>query len=30
MLFSDKLYLMPLPYDEITKNSKLQQNPGWQ
>ncbi|MBC7888238.1 MAG: RagB/SusD family nutrient uptake outer membrane protein [Ferruginibacter sp.] len=29
LVFSDKLYLMPLPYDEITKNSKLEQNPGW-
>lgn len=29
LVFSDKLYLMPLPYDETTKNSKLDQNPGW-
>ncbi|CAN5360302.1 RagB/SusD family nutrient uptake outer membrane protein [soil metagenome] len=29
MVFNEKLYLMPLPYDETTKNSNLQQNPGW-
>ena len=29
LVFSDKLYLMPLPYNEITKNSRLEQNPGW-
>jgi len=29
LVFSDKLYLMPLPFDETTKNSKLEQNPGW-
>lgn len=29
LVFSDKLYLMPLPYDEILKNSSLEQNPGW-
>ncbi len=29
MVFSDRLYLMPIPYDEITKNSNLEQNPGW-
>jgi len=29
MVFNEKLYLMPIPYDEITKNSKLEQNPGW-
>lgn len=29
MVFSDKLYLMPIPYDEIVKNLKLEQNPGW-
>jgi starch-binding outer membrane protein, SusD/RagB family len=29
MVFSERLYLMPIPYDEITKNSKLEQNPGW-
>jgi starch-binding outer membrane protein, SusD/RagB family len=28
-VFSDKLYFMPIPYDEISKNSKLEQNPGW-
>lgn len=30
MAFSEKLYLMPIPYDETIKNSKLEQNPGWQ
>ena len=29
MVFSDKLYLMPIPYDETVKNLKLEQNPGW-
>jgi hypothetical protein len=29
MVFADKLYLMPIPYDETTKNSALEQNPGW-
>lgn len=29
MVFSEKLYLMPIPYDEITKNRNLEQNPGW-
>lgn len=28
-VFSDKLYLMPLPFDETTKNAALEQNPGW-
>jgi hypothetical protein len=29
MVFSSRLYYMPLPYDEITKNRNLTQNPGW-
>lgn len=29
MVFTDKLYLMPIPFDETLKNSKLEQNPGW-
>jgi hypothetical protein len=29
MVFSDRLYLMPIPYDETTKNAALEQNPGW-
>ena len=29
MVFTDKLYLMPIPYDETLKNSNLEQNPGW-
>ena len=29
MVFNDKLYFMPVPYDEITKNANLDQNPGW-
>jgi len=29
MIFSDKLYFMPVPYDEVVKNSKMVQNPGW-
>jgi starch-binding outer membrane protein, SusD/RagB family len=28
-VFTDKLYYMPLPYDETVKNPNLQQNPGW-
>jgi len=28
-VFQDKFYHMPIPYDEITKNSKLIQNEGW-
>ncbi|OZI05487.1 RagB/SusD family nutrient uptake outer membrane protein [Siphonobacter sp. BAB-5385] len=27
--FQPRLYLMPLPYEEITKNLNLLQNPGW-
>lgn len=30
MVFSERLYLMPIPYDETIKNSSLEQNPGWQ
>jgi len=29
LIFSDKLYHMPIPYNEIVKNSKLIQNEGW-
>ncbi|MBC7888246.1 MAG: RagB/SusD family nutrient uptake outer membrane protein [Ferruginibacter sp.] len=29
MVFSDKLYFMPVPYDETTKNVNLEQNPAW-
>ncbi|WP_406826170.1 RagB/SusD family nutrient uptake outer membrane protein [Pedobacter sp. KACC 23697] len=29
LLFTNKLYHMPLPYSEIVKNSKLIQNEGW-
>ncbi len=29
MVFQDKLYHMPIPYDEIVKNSSMKQNPGW-
>ncbi|MES2777225.1 MAG: RagB/SusD family nutrient uptake outer membrane protein [Bacteroidota bacterium] len=29
MVFTNKLYHMPIPYDEITKNLKLIQNEGW-
>lgn len=29
MVFNEKLYLMPFPYDETLKNSNLEQNPGW-
>lgn len=29
MIFSQKLYHMPIPYSEITKNSRLIQNEGW-
>lgn len=27
--WDDKLYLLPFPYDEITMNPSLTQNPGW-
>lgn len=29
MVFNERLYLMPIPYDETTKSLKLEQNPGW-
>lgn len=29
LLFSNKLYHLPIPYDETTKNLKLIQNEGW-
>lgn len=29
MLFDNKLYHMPIPYDELTKNRALIQNEGW-
>jgi hypothetical protein len=29
MLFQNRLYHMPIPYDETTKNLKLVQNEGW-
>ncbi len=29
LVFNARLYYMPLPYDEITKNNNLVQNPGW-
>ncbi|HEX8425398.1 RagB/SusD family nutrient uptake outer membrane protein [Hymenobacter sp.] len=29
MVFQPKLYYLPLPYDETTKNLNLMQNPGW-
>ncbi len=28
-VFSEKMYLMPIPQEEISKNRKLTQNPGW-
>jgi hypothetical protein len=28
-VFQNRLYHMPIPYDEILKNSKLVQNEGW-
>lgn len=28
-VFSEKMYFMPIPFDEISKNKKLEQNPGW-
>jgi hypothetical protein len=28
-VFQNKLYHMPIPYDEILKNAKLIQNEGW-
>lgn len=29
MVFQDKMYFMPIPQSELTKNGKLEQNPGW-
>ncbi|WP_324673856.1 RagB/SusD family nutrient uptake outer membrane protein [Hymenobacter sp. GOD-10R] len=29
LVFQARLYYMPLPYDEVTKNTNLTQNPGW-
>ena len=29
MVFENKLYHMPIPYDETTKNLALIQNEGW-
>jgi hypothetical protein len=29
-IFLPKMYFMPLPQSEITKNKKLVQNPGWE
>jgi hypothetical protein len=29
-VFSDKMYFMPIPFDETTKNGNLIQNKGWQ
>ena len=29
LVFSEKMYFMPIPQSEISKNSKLIQNPGW-
>lgn len=29
LLFTPRRYLFPVPYDQIQKNSKLVQNPGW-
>lgn len=29
MVFQPRLYYLPLPYDEVTKNANLAQNPGW-
>lgn len=29
LIFTDKLYHMPLPYDEVIKNAQLLQNAGW-
>lgn len=29
-VFTDKMYFMPIPQSEITKNKNLQQNEGWQ
>lgn len=29
LVFSERMYFMPIPQSEISKNSKLIQNPGW-
>ena len=29
LVFSEKMYFMPIPQSEISKNSQLKQNPGW-
>jgi starch-binding outer membrane protein, SusD/RagB family len=29
LVFTPRLYHMPLPYEEVTKNLRLLQNPGW-
>ncbi len=29
LTWQPRLYYLPLPYDEVTKNSNLVQNPGW-
>jgi hypothetical protein len=26
---SPKMYLYPIPYDEVLKNPNMKQNPGW-
>lgn len=28
-VFNDKMYVMPIPYDEMQKSKKLVQNTGW-
>ena len=30
MVFNQKMYFMPIPQSELTKNRKLKQNPGWE
>ena len=29
LVFTEKMYFMPIPQSEISKNSQLKQNPGW-
>lgn len=29
LTFKDRMYFMPIPQNEISKNKKLKQNPGW-
>ena len=29
LVFTDKMYFMPIPQSEISKNGSLKQNPGW-